>query len=272
MSAGITRIFSDVHYGDRASRVHTTAQLRPLLEGIDHLVLNGDTMDTRIGPNPQHTATARAEIEAFTEAHVAAATYLTGNHDPDFSRDHALELADRRILVTHGDIAFEDLVPWGRDRLLLGPLVAAELARLPLAERDSLHHRFAIWRKAAAAMPQRHQSERNPIKYAFHFAMDTVWPPLRTLHILRAWRDHRHLMATLARRHWPAAKYILIGHTHWPGIWSMPHGVTVINTGSFCPPTGGLIADIEPNRLVVRQQVLRGGEFRLGRTVAEFPL
>jgi len=33
VAADFTRIFSDIHYGDRASRVHSLAQLRPLLEG-----------------------------------------------------------------------------------------------------------------------------------------------------------------------------------------------------------------------------------------------
>src|SRR3954466_6212027 len=59
--AKLTRIFSDVHFGDRASRVDRLAQLRPLLDGVDQLVLNGDTMDTRPGPRPQYTSACRAE-------------------------------------------------------------------------------------------------------------------------------------------------------------------------------------------------------------------
>jgi len=46
----VTRIFSDLHFGDRASRARRLAQLRPLLDGVDALVLNGDTLDTRPGP------------------------------------------------------------------------------------------------------------------------------------------------------------------------------------------------------------------------------
>ncbi|MBC7369402.1 MAG: hypothetical protein H7343_21760, partial [Undibacterium sp.] len=39
---GLTRILSDLHYGDRASRLLSLGQLRPLLDGPDHVVLNGD--------------------------------------------------------------------------------------------------------------------------------------------------------------------------------------------------------------------------------------
>lgn len=272
MPASLIRICSDVHYGDRASRVRTLAQLRPLFAGVDRLVLNGDTLDTRPGPHPEHTAACREEIRAFARGGAAATTFLTGNHDPDFSDEHALELAGGRVLVTHGDIAFDDIVPWGRDGKLIRPKILAELAGLTPQQRRDLPLRFAIWRRVAASISQRHQSERNLWKYAFRYALDTVWPPQRTLNVLRAWRSQRFLMADFARTHWPAAKFLLIGHTHRPGIWQMPGGLTVINTGSFTPPIGGTLVDLAPARLSVRRIEQRGGEFRAGATLAEFSL
>lgn len=273
MPDGVIRIFSDIHFGDRASRVRTVGQLRPLLEGpMEKLVLNGDTLDTRDGPYPAHTAACRQEIQAFFATHAAPTTFLTGNHDPDFSSDHVLELAEGRVLVTHGDIAFEDIVPWGRDRRLIEPQIRSELARLSPEERRDMRQRFAVWRRVAASIPQRHQSEQNLMKYAFRYAIDVVWPPQRTLSIMRAWREHRFRMAELAREHWPRAKYILIGHTHRPGVWRMPGGVTVINTGSFCPPIGGYLVDLHAGRLVVRHLEQQAGDFRPGSMVAELPL
>src|SRR5215212_11800756 len=76
VAAKLTRIFSDVHFGDRASRVGRLAQLRPLLDGVDELVLNGDTMDTRPGPRPQHTNACRAEWLEFARVNVPAATFI----------------------------------------------------------------------------------------------------------------------------------------------------------------------------------------------------
>lgn len=268
----LTRILSDIHYGDRASRVSALAQLRPLMDGVDELVLNGDTLDTRPGPRPGHTTACRAGVLEFVATNVPHTTILTGNHDPDFSAQHAIELAGGQVVATHGDIVFDDLVPWGRDSSIIRPKIAAVLAALPPHERQGLAPRFAAWRQVAASIPQRHQSEPHGFKYAFHFAADTLWPPLRVVRILRAWHIYPALVAEFARVHWPKAKFITVGHTHRPGIWTSPAGVTIINTGSFCPPLGGYAVDVEPHRVVVRAVKMAAGEFRPARVVAEFPL
>ncbi len=267
----LTRILSDLHFGDRASRVDRLPQLRPLLAGVTQLVLNGDTLDTRPGPFPTHTAECRAAALAFFAGEIATTTYLTGNHDPDFSPVHHLTLAGGAVFVTHGDILFDDIVPWGRDAPLMRQLIAAEFAHAPVERRHELDYRLAVFRRVAAAIPQRHQSERNPVKYAFRFLTDTVWPPQRVFCILRAWREAPARAAALARRHRPAAKFIVNGHTHRPGVWQR-EGVTVINSGSYCPPLGGTCVDLAEGRLTVRRVEFRQGAFHPGATLAEFPL
>jgi predicted phosphodiesterase len=268
----LTRILSDIHYGDRASRVNRLPQLRPLLDGVTHLVLNGDTLDTRPGPLPAHTAECRIAVSEFFSREVAASTFLTGNHDADFSPLHHLDLADGEVFVTHGDIFFDDIVPWSKDAALISRRIAEELRSLPSELHHHLDHRLAVLRRVAASIPQRHQSERSRIKYALHYIADTVWPPLRTFRVMRAWRLAPRRAVELTQRHRPAAKFILSGHTHRPGIWRGLVGVTVINTGSFCPPLGGYAVDLEENRLAVRRVDVRAGEFRPGEVVAEFPL
>ena len=52
----------------------------------------------------------------------------------------------------------------------------------------------------------------------------------------------------------------------------MPGGVTVINTGAFCPPGGSYAVDLAPEKLTVRDIVRRGGKYHAGATMAEFPL
>ncbi len=272
MSGPLTRILSDLHYGDRASRLGHLAQLRPLLDGVTHLVLNGDTLDTRTGPRPEYTAQLRADVAAFFSPSGVPVTLLTGNHDPDLTLDHSLDLAAGEIFVTHGDIIFDDIVPWGRDAPEIRRLIATELAALPPAAHTRLEDRLALWRRVAAKIPQRHQSEPHGLKYALRFAADTIWPPLRVLRILAAWRHAPQLAARFARHHRPRAQFILIGHTHRPGIWRTPQGATVINTGSFCPPLGGYTVDVTPGRLIVRRVEPRAGEFHPGAIVAEFSL
>ncbi len=272
MSSEITRILSDIHFGDRASRVHRLAQLRPLLHGVAQLVLNGDTLDTRPGPAPHRTLELQTEVLDFFPGEAAKATFLTGNHDADFSAVHALDLAAGRILAVHGDILFDDIVPWSRDVPFIRHLMAAERSHPTPHAISEFDHRLAVWRRVAAQVPQSHQSETHPLKYAWRFAADTIWPPLRVLRILRAWRDEPPRAAALLRRHRPAARFIVTGHTHRPGIWRMPDGITVINTGSFCPPLGGYAVDVTPTRLIVRKVILRTGEFHPAASVAEFTL
>lgn len=272
MATDVIRIFSDVHFGDRSSRVRHLAQLRPLLDGIGHLVLNGDTLDTRPGPAPQLAGALRAELTDFFGRETAARTFLTGNHDADISPHHSLDLADGAVFVVHGDVLFDNIVPWSRDVPLIERLIAAELAALPRSAPIDLVQRFAIWRRVAAKIPQRHQAESKRFKHARQLFADTVWPPWRALRVLRAWREAPPRAAALARQHRPRARFVVIGHTHRPGVWRMPDGLVVINSGSFCRPFGGFVTELSPAALHVRRVDCIRDEFRPGETIAKFPL
>ncbi|MEY3774268.1 MAG: hypothetical protein RLZZ129_1048, partial [Verrucomicrobiota bacterium] len=227
-----TRIISDVHFGDRASRITDLRGLGPLFAGAGELILNGDTLDTRPG-YPAVAERLRAEVLDFAGQAPVPVRLLTGNHDPDISREHWHELAGGQVLVTHGDIAFEDIVPWGRDSPHARRLVATARLEAPDASLDSL---LSAHRRAAAAIPQQHQSEPDPWSYLRSFLRDTIWPPGRIPRIFRAWAEHPGRMGRIAGQHLPAARFIIVGHTHRPGCWHLPGGIAVINTGSFCPP------------------------------------
>jgi UDP-2,3-diacylglucosamine pyrophosphatase LpxH len=242
-----------------------------LLAGVTHLVLNGDTLDTRPGPFPAHTADCRAAVNDFFPREVAGSTFLSGNHDADLPLHH-LDLAAGQVFVTHGDIFFDDIVPWSHDAGLIARRIAAELRTVPAELHHDLNRRLSIFRKVAASIPQRHQSERNKVKFALHYIADTVWPPTRIFRVMRAWQLAPVRAAAVTRRHRPSAKFVISGHTHRPGVWHQPGGVTVINTGSFCPPLGGYVVDLIEDQLIVREVDARAGEFHPGNTVAEFPL
>jgi len=279
---GILRIFSDLHLGDRGCRVRTLGQLTPLFDGADALVLNGDSLDTR--PGPAHlpaaalaaanadTAAQRAGFLDFLAHHAPPTTLLTGNHDPDISTQHTLDLANGQIFVTHGDILFDDIVPWSRDATLMRKLLAREFAALSPAERTQLDLRLAAFRRVCASVPQRgHHAERNPFLYTFGVLADVAWPT-RTLAVLRAWRETPALAAAFLRAHRPHARFFLMGHIHRPGIIHAPGGFTVINTGSFCAPATACAVDLTAEELALRRIVSNGGGFRFGETLATFAL
>ena len=240
-------------------------------EGADALVLNGDTLDTRPGPDPHATAELRAEVLGFFSRATPPTTLITGNHDPDISTHHTLDLAGGKVFVLHGDVIFDDMVPWSQDAGLIRQRLTEELGTLSPENRHLLDTRLAVYRRVAATIPQRHQSERNGLKYAAGYFRDTVWPPGRMFRILHAWRRAPGLTAGLTRRNRPGARFAIIGHIHRPGYWHQSNGVTVLNTGSFGPPFGGCVIDVQPGGLTMRRIEHKRGAFRLGKTVADFP-
>lgn len=272
MSNAFTRIFSDLHYGDRASSLKSLAALRPLLEEPSALLLNGDTLDTRPSTTPDQTAALRHEVLTFFAQLSQPVTFLTGNHDPDLSAVSFVELAQRQVLVTHGDILFEDMVPWGCDAPMLRQRIAEELNRLPSDEREAFEPRLRAYRRAASTIPQRHQSEKDPLKYLIGFLSDTIWPPTRVLHVLRAWREATERAAATVKKHHLPAKFFVMGHTHRLGVTRAASGLVVINTGSFCPPSGAGVVDVSAEKICLRELSRIRGEFRIGRTWAEIAL
>jgi predicted phosphodiesterase len=278
---GVLRILSDLHLGDCGCSLRTWEQLAPLFDGADALVLNGDSLDTR--PGPVHlpaaavaavnaaTAAQRAGFLDFLARHAPPTTILTGNHDPDISSQHTLDLADGRIFVTHGDLFFDDIVPWGRDVPMMRQLLARELAHLTPVGRMHLATRLAAFRRVCACVPQRHHSETNRFRYVLGVLADVAWPT-RALAVIRAWRKTPALAAAYLRTHRPHARVLLMGHTHRPGIVQVPGGLTVINTGSFCAPAAPCAVDFTAGKLTLRRIVSHGRAFRFGQTMATFAL
>lgn len=272
MPAEVIRIFSDLHYGDKSSRVDRLAGLTPLTEGATAWVINGDLMDTRVGPRPDLTRECREETAAYLSRLGLPVTTLTGNHDPDISEVHTLNLAQGRVFLTHGDVLYDTIVPWGQDAPLVRRRMAEERAKRGTPWAPTLGEELALVRQIAAEIPQRHQSERNGYRYARRLAADTIWPPWRVPSIFAAWFTYSQRARAFARRHRLPAQYVLNGHTHRAGIWRKRGGPIVVNTGAFCRPFQAWAIDLADERLLIREVEPRSGEFRLGRRVAELPL
>lgn len=266
MTRSLTRILSDVHYGERASLVTDLRQLDPLLAAAP-AVLNGDTIDTRPHPEPGLVDRLRAAVAAWAQDR--AVTLLTGNHDPEITPIHHLDLAGGTVLVTHGDVVFDDIVPWSADAALARDLVARErgaFADPTLADLLTAH------RRAAWAVPRRLKTGVPPLHAVANLLTDTVWPPLRVPRILRSWMELPGRAAAFAARHRPAARCLILGHTHRPGVWERRDGRVIVNTGSFCRPLGRLIVDVAADHAAVRRVVRRGRDFHPGALVAEIAL
>lgn len=269
MSAPITRILSDLHYADPGSWLEDLRSLEPLLSRVDRLVLNGDTLDTQVHPRAPELL---AEVRTFFPSQAPEIEFIAGNHDPDISPLNEVAFAENRVWITHGHVLYDDVAPWSRlvpeirrrFRLHAGTLSSDELRKLEV--------RFRLFRQICLKLPSE-QSQQGRGNWArLRRIARVVFPPDRLLIMLRIWRELPELALTFARAQRPDAQVIITGHTHRHGVWHRPDGRIVINTGSFCPPTGGLLVDLTENRITVRQVKRQKGQFYPGPTLTEFTL
>jgi predicted phosphodiesterase len=262
----LTRVISDVHYQDPASWIQELHQLEPLLNGVDVLIVNGDLLDTQILSDAAPTV---AKIKSFLAARVPQVVYLTGNHDPDISNVHELSLAQDSIWITHGDVFFDDIAPWGRPVVELRRRIRALAGNLSREQFRQLETRFKIFRQVTLKLPREHDPEARHFFAKCLRIFRAVFPPTRVLTMMRVWREMPDIAARYADEQRPRAKIILTGHTHFHGVWKRGRHV-IVNTGSLCAPREGQIVDITENALEVRRVVRRKGLFYPGKAVEKF--
>lgn len=271
MSHPSVRILSDLHYGEETSRVRSLEQLAPLLADPAQIVLNGDSVETRfLAPRGRANPSAvLATFRAFLAAHAGRVHALTGNHDPDLSDRHHADLADGRVLVTHGDTLFPELAPWGWEAELHRAEQAWRLAALPEAVRSDWETRLHICKAANLAVARR--APRHVICGDHPLLRQRLRALLRFHRILRAWREEPDRAAALVTAFRPHARVVVLGHTHRPGVWRRG-ALWIVNTGAFMPPFAPRCVDLEADRVLVRRITARGGAFHPGPVVAAIAL
>ena len=271
MVAKVTRILSDLHYGDPASRVRSLDALCPLFAGADRIVFNGDSVETRHSPISDQTEAIRREFLEFAQNAAPRCTVMTGNHDPDVSAIHHLELLGGLVFITHGEVLFDDLVPWSRELPQIRELYRQELAALSPLQREAPDERLAAAKRACA----RHELSVDP--HPRHLTgrvlrtANIFWPPRCSWAMFKAWHQLPDRAAAFARAFRPNVRFVAVGHTHRPGVWIRSDTV-IINTGSFRPPFGCYATDVSFEQVVVRQVRHSGGRFEFGRVIAAFAL
>jgi len=243
--------------------------LAPLLEGVDDLVFNGDSVETRFARTRPEGQERFAQLREFVARH-SPAIFLTGNHDPDITPLHHLDLAERSLFVTHGDAFFPGLSPWSRDAVALLKACTEALASLPAA--PSLSEQLAALRRAILTLehigPRPHHLAKTRTLRGF---LQEAWPPTRPFAMLHCWLTSARKAATFAAKHRPEARAVIMGHTHRAGIRKVGSR-HIINTGSFLPYSGRLLVDLAGEELCVRRIERRHDGFHPGIAVARVRL
>lgn len=263
------RILSDLHYGEPASRVSHLSMVRPLFDGPEALILNGDSLDTRFLDLDPDYAEAHEAFFQFVQPWRERLTLITGNHDPNISEHHHLELERGSVLLTHGDVLFPAVAPWGWEA---PHVIAARERRLAEITADQ-HERFETQLEICkhTSYATRHLSPSFGTQGGYLRQLRRLLSRIRRVdRIFSSWYHAPALAAGLASRFRPTAKVVVFGHTHYPGVWERS-GRLVINTGAFTPPFAPRLVDVTEDAIEVRRIVCRNGEFKPGPLLRRIP-
>lgn len=225
------RIFSDLHLGHQASRIDEVEKLRPLFRGAGSVLFNGDTWEELSPPWRAKSEEMLGQLRGILAEEGCEVIFMPGNHDPGWDDTGFLEIAEGRIVITHGDALLRNGAPWKRE-MLAHPEVIDELwSRFPDASTD-IASRLELARAIARRMATTHPPEGRSL---FARALDAAFPPQRALHMISAWLRQGAHGASFCETYFPKAEMLVIGHFHCLGI-RKSRGKTIINSGSFVVP------------------------------------
>lgn len=263
------RIISDLHIGHPASLLEEPADLLPLLKGVGTLIFNGDSSEMRFFKEREAGREALNQLANLCRTEGVEPVFINGNHDPAASPVNHLDLFNGAVLVTHGDMLFHDISPWSLEAEAMRNAHAEALEQLDDAAMIDFEQRLHAVKRASLALEllSSHLPKGRLARLAI--LIKECWPPTRPLRILKVWKETPSLAEALARVFRPRARFIIIGHTHYPGIWRRGPRL-IINSGSFTPPLGRLAVDLEGDRLQVKRIIRRKGRFEMGKQLAEF--
>jgi predicted phosphodiesterase len=264
-------ILSDLHMGHRASRIKDPEQLAPLLSGIRCVVLNGDTAEMRHEEDRPIGRKLAADLAKMCHHLGTKPFFINGNHDPTISHINHFDLASDTILVTHGDVLFFGVTPWSRDAAHYRRKHQEILDGLDPENLSDFEERLRATKQTALELQMVEPPLTKSRIPSLRLALRQLWPPWRPFKILKAWQETPKRAVDLANIFRPKARFVIIGHTHFPGAWKKS-GRVVINTGSFIPYFPAHGAMINWDRIEVRQIDLHQGKFRFGKEIGSFAL
>jgi predicted phosphodiesterase len=264
-----TLIISDLHLGHRASLVRDPEQLAPVFREAKTIVLNGDTAELRHQIDRPVGRGLAAHLARVCHASGAKAIFVNGNHDPVISHIDHLDLADGQILVTHGDMLFLGVAPWSRQAYAYRRVHLRALEQLGPDALLSFEKRLLATKRTSLKLQLLEEPTTRGRFPGLRLITRQLWPPFRPFMILHAWWDTPKLGASLLRAFRPDARYLLIGHTHYPGCWSRD-GRMIINTGSFVLNFGAFAVLLNDKSFEIRKIKRCQKKFVLGKRLREF--
>jgi len=250
-----TVILSDTHLAGNGQGAGSAEALRPLWQGADELILNGDVAELS-DPNCRVGAARDViAIRDLCEADGVRLTVLSGNHDPHLTDRRFLRLCHGEVFLTHGDMLHPAISPWTTYAKQLRELHQDALQQLELIDRAQLDNQ-AMAAAHASNLKWEHLAEhphpqRGPL-------MSRLEKACKLPKVLWFWHGLPRLAGRFAQRYAPDARFFIFGHIHRAGVWRFGEQ-TIINTGSYhCPRN--------PQAVILQDQTLTVHRVRFDAT------
>lgn len=255
-----TLILSDTHLGRPGNAALSAEALRPLWQGFQCLILNGDTAELH---HPAHRiSAAKKTIRLFDycEEDGIEVFILSGNHDPFISDHRHLDLAGGQIFVTHGDVFHPAVAPWSPRAGRMRKTNRKAFKAFRPDTRSTLEARLRASQFASHAEWDLLNEE------AGHSSIQSMmFRPWALFQVLHYWWRYPTIAARFADEHKISARYLVTGHTHRPGIWEVGNR-TIINTGSYGFPGKPMGVTLTNDTLSVFAIELNNAEYQLAET------
>ncbi len=264
-----TLILSDLHLGHRASLIRDPEQLAPVFREANTIILNGDTAELRHQIDRTVGRMLAATLARVCHSSGAKAIFINGNHDPVISHIDHLDLAEGQMLVTHGDMLFLGIAPWSRQAYAYRKIHLRALDQLGPDALLNFEKRLLATKRTSLKLQLLEEPTTLGRFPGVGLIVRQFWPPFRPFMILHAWWETPKLGAKLLQAFRPETRYLLIGHTHFPGCWNHG-GRVVINTGSFVWNFGACAVLLKEKSFEIRKIKRYQKNFVLGKRLKEF--
>ncbi|MFI4860491.1 MAG: metallophosphoesterase [Phycisphaerales bacterium JB063] len=264
-----TVVISDTHLAGDGRGARSSEALRPLWQGADELIINGDFAELSDARWRGSAARQILKIGDLCEQDGVRLTFLSGNHDPLITDRRYLRLHGGEIFLTHGDMLHPSISPWVRDASKLRALHNDALSSLDPQQRGALDEQASVVQHVSGQkwdyLAQHHGPPTGKIKRMCQYAGTCA-------RVLWFWHRLPRLAADFADRYAPEARYFVFGHFHRAGVWHIG-GRTIINTGSFHAPRRPHAVVIEDGQMALHRVMFsEEGHTLVAKPRAVFPL